>query len=558
MISARTVYSGGRLSRRQLLLGSAAAAALAACGRSGQSDPAVVVTQEGRLQGLLTDGVAEFLGVRYANPPTGHRRFQPPEPPVSWASTSLVVDAKAYGSAAVQMRSGAGAASYPPLVQAAMTEAFAPPEGIDPDGTEDCLFLNVYAPGKAPGSRPDRPVMVWLHGGGFSYGQAGLRIYRGHHLARDHDVVVVGINHRLNIFGFLPLGTGGVPGFSGGANAGMLDIVAALEWVRDNIAAFGGDPGNVTVFGQSGGGAKVAALMAMPRAQGLFHKAIIQSGAGLRVNTSEQATDVSNDFIIALGLSASIAARVMPTVPREDIVAVATDLGVGRFRPSIEPDVLPRHPFDPDAPPQAAGIPLMIGFTKDEQTLYNVGDPDWLATNDEQLLQAAERQLPGRGQDLVDAFRRLYPDYDNAHLLMQVTGTVNSLRSHHTLAIRKAAQTAPVFAYVFAHDLPPQDFVLRSPHTAEIPYIFNTVRDAPLFAGSTEKDLALGDLMSSLWARFARTGDPNGRGLPEWPRFDPETRPTMFLSSEPSLVQDPYSEVWRILWEEGRTAPDPR
>ncbi|MEQ1782380.1 MAG: carboxylesterase family protein, partial [Hyphomonadaceae bacterium] len=272
------------LNRRLVLLGGVSLAGLAACGGgetatpAATSDPTFVSTTLGKLRGVKAeDGVLEFIGVRYAKPPLGPLRFQAPVKP-------SVLDAEqaatSYAQAAVQMRSGAGAAAYPPVVQAAMSEAFAPPDGVKPEGDEDCLALNVYTPATGAEAGATRPVMVWLHGGGFSYGQAGLNIYRGHNLAKNHDVVFVGVNHRLNVFGFLALDSAGVPGFSGSANAGMLDIVMALEWVRDNIAQFGGDPGNVTIFGQSGGGAKVSTLLAMPAAKGLFHKAIIQSGAG--------------------------------------------------------------------------------------------------------------------------------------------------------------------------------------------------------------------------------------------------------------------------------------
>ena len=540
------------LNRRMVLLGGVALAGLAAC--SGETprpaaaagDPTLVSTTLGKLRGVATDaGVIEFLGVRYAQPPLGALRFKGPLKPEPWNTEAA---ATAYGQAAVQMRSGAGAATYPPLVQAAMTEAFKPPEGVKAEGDEDCLVLNVYAQKTGVEAGATRPVMVWLHGGGFSYGQAPLNIYRGRNLAKNHDVVFVGVNHRLNVFGFLALDSAGVPGFSGSANAGMLDIIMALEWVRDNIAQFGGDPGNVTIFGQSGGGAKVSTLLAMPAAKGLFHKAVIQSGAGLRAGEKEDAADTVSSFIIGLGISASNAAQTLPTVSTEDILAVAKDIGANKFRPSIDDVNVPHHPFDPGAPGQSADIPVMIGFTKDEQTLYNVGNPEWVKTTDKQVLDAADKVIPGKGKQLVAAFKATYPDYAPNYLLMQVTGTFRSLSSHHTLASRKSQQPAGVYAYVFAHDLPPQDFVLKAPHTAEIPYIMDNVAEAPLFAGTSEDDIAMGKLMSATWVQFARTGDPNGApGLPAWPRFDAANRPTMFFSKASKIVAEPFKDVWALI-----------
>jgi para-nitrobenzyl esterase len=537
--------TGLKPSRRALLLGGASLAALAACSKAAPlADPLVVETSNGRLRGLDAGGVAEFLGVRYANPPTGTARFMAPRAVTGWSSTDLVVDAAAYGSAAVQMRSGAGAAAYPPPVQAAMTEAFAPPPGIDPAGAEDCLFLNVYTRAAGDGARP---VMVWLHGGGFSYGQAALKTYQGRNLAKNHDVVFVGVNHRLNVFGFLGLEAAGINGFEGSANAGMLDIIAALEWVRDNIAAFGGDPGNVTVFGQSGGGAKVATLLAMPAAKGLFHKAIIQSGASIRAGSPEAAADAAKGLLERFKVDPRMAYRALPQIPTDQLAAAAADIGVSAFRPFVDGVHLPRHPFEPDAPEQSADIPVMVGFTKDEQTLYNVGNPKWLETTEADIIAAGERQARGQGQALLEAFRAEFPDYDLPHLLTQATGTVNSLRSSHTLASRKSAQAAPVYAYVFAHDIPPQDFILKSPHTAEIPYVMDMVAEAPLFAGATPEDIAMGKLMSAVWVNFARTGNPNTEGLPEWPKFDAETRPTMFFMNNSKVIERPFEAVWKII-----------
>jgi para-nitrobenzyl esterase len=547
------------LNRRSLLLGGTAFAALAACSPTAETaatpaaEPTLVTTAQGQLRGVLSDGVYEFLGVRYAQPPVGPLRFQAPKKLEPWQGE---VGATEYGQPAVQMRTpgSAGASTYPPIVQAARAEAFASPENSKPAGDEDCLVLNVYTTKTGPEAGATRPVMVWIHGGGFAYGQAGTKIYRGHNLAKNHDVVFVGVNHRLNVFGYLGLDSAGVPGFTGSANAGQLDIVAALEWVKENIAQFGGDPNNVTIFGQSGGGAKVSTLLAMPPANGLFHKAIIQSGAGLRSGTKEAAAKTALDLLAKLKLTPENAAAELQNIPAEAIVAAATEIGGGSFRPSIDDLNLPRHPFDPDAPAQSASIPIMIGFTKDEQTLYNVGNADWFKTTDAQVLAAAERTVKGKGKQLAAAFKAEFPDYDPKYQLMQVTGTYRSLSSHHTLASRKAAQPAPVFSYVFAHDIPPQDFVLKAPHTAEIAYVMDNVGEAPLFAGATPEDIALGKLMSATWVQFAKTGDPNGAaGLPAWPKFAPDARPTMFFSKETKVVEKPFEAVWQI----AQSSPNP-
>lgn len=525
--------------------GGALAALVVACspGEEAEFDPTIVSTLAGPLQGLEVDGVYEFRGVPYAKPPVGPLRFQAPAPVEPSEVATLATQ---YGEPCVQMRAGAGAASYPPLVQAAMTEAFAPPENVNPDGDENCLVLNVYAQATGPDAGATRPVMVWLHGGGFSYGQAALNIYQGHNLAKNHDVVFVGVNHRLNIFGFLGLDTAGVPGFEGSANAGMLDIVAALEWVNANIDQFGGDPNNVTIFGQSGGGAKVSTLLAMPEAEGLFHRAIIQSGSGVRVGEAEAAELAGLDFLSTTGIPASTAAELIPTLSTADILEAASQIGTRAFRPSIDGANIPRHPFIPDAAPTSVNVPVLVGFTSDETTLYNVGNPEWPNTTEAALLEAANGVAPGNGQALIDSYRELYPDQSPAYLLMQVGGTTRQIQGATQLAASHAAMPAPTYAYVFTHPLPPQDFVLKSAHTAEIPYIMDNVASAPLFAGATETDFAVEDLMSDIWVNFARTGDPNVEGLPDWPQYDPATRPTMFLGADSHLVEKPFEKPLKL------------
>ncbi len=539
------------ISRRGLVL-TASAFALASCATarpSGRS--AAVRTTLGPLRGVALDnGVQAFLGVRYGAPPIGPLRFAAPQAP---ARSSTEIDATALGASSMQLASGGSAAAYPPAIGAALAQVFSSADDRARQ-SEDCLFLNVWT----PAVRGARPVMVWFHGGGFNYGSGSWPAYNGANLARHRDVVVVTVNHRLNVFGYLHLADIGGELYAQSGNAGQLDCVAVLEWVRDNIGAFGGDPGNVTIFGQSGGGAKVSALMAMPAARGLFHKAIVQSGPGLRGQTRESATQTARAILADLVIDAAdVTALNHVPAARLSAAAVAAQARMGggggmgglRFAPVVDGAVLPAHPFDPSAPAQSANVPVMVGYTKDEQTLYVVGQPWWPNMT---ATEVAERLRPiagARTDALMAAFRAEHPGDAPRYLYTDVTSASFAFIGSTQLAERKAAQNAaPVYAYRWDRGATVSDWIMRAPHTVEIPFVFHNAANAPLLLGAAPETLALGEAASLSWTNFARTGDPNAEGLPEWPAYDATRRATMAFDAPASrVIDDPYAEVRRIL-----------
>lgn len=495
----------------------------------------------GPLQGVpVGDGVLAFKGVPYAAPPIGNLRFAPPQMLMSWEETR---DAKAFGPAAIQMPSPSAVAPRSELGKALQPIFPAAADVASQD--EDCLYLNIWS---RQGARK-APVMVWLHGGGFAYGSGSWPLTDGANLAA-RGATVVTLNHRLNVFGYLDL-----PGVEGSGNAGMLDIVAALQWVRDNIETFGGDPHNVTIFGQSGGGYKVSYLLAMPAAKGLFHKAIIESGPGVHANTAEQAASLRQALLAELNVpDGDVAAlRALPYQTLLDAAykAEARQPGGGfdkpTFSPVVDGRVLPTQPWDPKGPAASADVPIMIGTNKDEMTLFLASAP-WFGKLDEAGLLAQAKALFGdKAMAVIAALKADFPDYSPSYLAANLLTYSRFFSGSVEIATLKAQQhRAPCYAYLLEWETPVGP-PLRSPHNLEIPLVFDNVDKARVFLGEGPAPQVLAKQMSAAWLAFARKGDPNNALLPAWPAYDPEKRATMVFNITSRVVDDPYAATRRAV-----------
>jgi para-nitrobenzyl esterase len=497
---------------------------------------ATVETTAGKVRGTLQGRVHAFKGVPYGASTAPPRRFMPPEKPQPWTN---VRDASQLGRRSPQLLSS--------------FHGFVPPElePMDRDEPmgEDCLVLNVWTPGVGAASK--RPVMVWLHGGGYTSGSGGFICYDGAQLAGKQDVVVVTVNHRLTVFGYLYLAGIGGERYATASNVGNLDIIAALEWVRDNIGAFGGDPGNVTLFGQSGGAGKVSSLMAMPAAKGLFHRAIVQSGAAVRGLSREAAQKSAEDFLARLDLTAKQVDQ-LQTLPMDRLLAV-TEAARGRpleLGPVVDGRSLPIHPFDPVAPAQSADIPLLIGTTETEVTFFpnQILDPIDSASLHARVKQLVPKASDAQVEQLIAAYRAGRPREGNTDLYLIIASDATFRAGVVTEADRKAQQAkAAVYHYYFTWRSPVREGKLRSFHTLEIPFVFDNVDAAQTMTGTGPDRHALAQRMSAAWVAFARTGNPNHPGLPKWEAFDVKQRATMFFDSQCKLVNDPYGAEQRLL-----------
>ena len=517
-------------SRTANLRGSIAAAALVALIFTAvvraDTEALVARTTAGEVRGASVEGIKVFKGVRYGATTEG-RRFMPPQPPQPWKG---VVDALDFGNQSPQAR--------PSPVSLFRTWSNPRP------ASEDLLFLNVWTPALRDGGK--RPVMVWFHGGGFSTGSGASHAYDGTRLATKGNVVVVTVNHRLNAFGYLYLaGLSSDPALADSGNVGNLDMLLSLQWVRDNIAEFGGDRNNVLIFGESGGGAKVSTLLTMPAAAGLFHKAVVQSGSMIRAGTPEKATASAAAFLQRLGLRPDQVGE-LRTMPMQKIADALNDLpssGI-TFNPVLDGRSLPRHPFDPDAPPASASVPVMIGTIKDETTLLiGVRDPSAFSLTWEDLPKRIEPFSAGLDQaQLIADLRKLHPQAGASDLFFKITTAANFRNNAQRQAELKSRQgRAPAFLYQLNWETPVDGGKWKAPHALEIGMVFDNVAKSESMSGISADAQKVADQMSAAWLAFAKTGNPG------WPAYEAATRPTMVFNVTSAVVNDPDKDE-RVLF----------
>ena len=497
-------------------------------------------TTFGRVRGVDNNGIKIFKGIPYGANTSGVNRFMAPVEPVKWTG---VRDALEYGHSAPQSDPAA-----PPLPTGALTISG---QNLPAEG-EDCLVLNVWTPavGSADDGGRKRLVMVWCHGGGFATGSGSSPDNDGTNLARRGDVVIVTLNHRLNVLGFANLSEfSGDFGASG--DAGMLDIVQALKWVRANISEFGGDPNTVTIFGQSGGARKVETLLAMPSAKGLFHRAIIESGAAVKVVDRDVAVRNSQQLLAKLGVTRENV-RALQKLPVEKIMAAyfavvkdnpGVDPSLGGFSPTVDGKILPQHPFYPSASPVSADVPVMIGCTRTEMTLFSLSDPSAFSLTEADMRGRVKDLLGDRATTIIDLYRKLNPGAAPSDIYFLVASDYRYGAPTMIAAQRRAALgKARVYLYYFAWETPVQGGRLKSPHTMEIPFAFDNVKISARMTGGGAEAMALADKVSDTWIAFARAGDPNTPKLPHWPAYDARDRATMVINNVSKVVNDPLRE----------------
>lgn len=565
------MLTGSNISRRDFLLqGSMALTCDAALSRyagaieaAGQEHVEVETTY-GRIRGLRMNGLQTFRGIPYGGPVSGAHRFKAAPPLQPWTG---VRDA---------LKGGA------PSLQTPLRPYFGISEALP---AEDCLFLNVWTPA-ADGQK--RPVMFYSHGGGFSQGSGSAPYQDGGTLARTWNVVVVETNHRLGLMGFLYLGDLAGEEYATSGNQGLLDICDGLKWVHQNIGRFGGDPDNVMIFGESGGGAKTSCLYAMPAAAPYFNKASIESGPGVRMMPRDMATETTMMVLKELGLGKTDWQKLLE-VPGDKLLDIQVALGrhpggpltmsggrkgiggggrPGGFGPVVDGAILPHHPFDPEAPAISKDKPLMVGYNRDETIFFFMEshNTDVFNLTDGSLKERLQKEFGDHADEVFSVYRKSRPEASPTDLYIAISTAGMIGFGSVTIAERKFAQHgAPVYSYIFTYEsqrlVPGTQHKVGAAHALEIAYKFDLIQpserapagDPAQTATRTMMDtgpasVKTAENMSQMWSTFARTGEPGAKGQPDWPAYDTTRRATMMINAECKVVDDPFS-LERDLWE---------
>ena len=524
------------MNRRDLLRGTlalTAASMVPACNSRTTRRGTIAETTLGRIRGQAIDDVVSFKGIPYGTD-TAKTRFQKPLEAKNWTG---VLDTNSYGAMAPQPQ-------RPETSARKLISSWHIPQSM----SEDCLVLNVWTPDLNLQAR--RPVLVWIHGGGFYSGSGASAVYDGANLARKGDVVVVTLNHRLNIFGYLYLGELDPIAYEDSGNIGQHDLLAALLWVQRNIERFGGNPDNVTLFGESGGGQKICCLLAMEAARGLFHKAAIQSGPYLQAASLHAAKAVGQAAMKRLGLARSQSQRIEQLTTAEIQSAYrklppSMFLGLG---PIVDGRGLTRDPYSPDAPATSHNIPILIGFTRTETTYILGADRNFTLDRQGLVARIGEFSPDMDASALVSQYSEVMPEATPSELFFDITTHLIMGRDSALIADRHSAK-APAYFYHLAWSTPVDGGKWQSPHTLDVPLVFDNVQRAPSTVGhdSDGRAQALASLMSDAWLSFARTGTPATPQLPTWPTYTGSRREIMQLDEHCSVLTDPFQSRHALL-----------